>query len=116
MLQIRGMSVNALELAADMARGHLANVLSGRRLDISSSTALRLARALGVTLDWLVSGEGAMPSGVARPRTTPAIATSEPLQERAAQRVERAAESLRRDLARTGARAGSRPSVRKIAR
>lgn len=56
-----GLSTHALDRASGCVRGHTAQIESGKRSP-TAHTASKIARALGVTLDWLVNGDGRAPS------------------------------------------------------
>lgn len=56
-----GLSARGLDELAKLTPGHTAAIESGRRHDPSASTLTALARALDVSLDWLVNGVGARP-------------------------------------------------------
>lgn len=58
------MSARAIDALADLTPGHTALIEGGHREDPSTSTLTKLARALGVSLDWLSDGQGAPPSDV----------------------------------------------------
>lgn len=45
-----------------MTTGHTALIEAGTRSRVEAETAAKLARALGVSLDWLVSGIGPAPT------------------------------------------------------
>lgn len=55
--QKRGIGSRDLDRAAGLKEGHTA-VIEGRDGDLEGDTAQRLARALRVSLVWLLSGEG----------------------------------------------------------
>jgi transcriptional regulator with XRE-family HTH domain len=57
-----GMSARAVDALAHLTPGHTALIEGGHRSDPSSGTLTKLARALGVSLDWLSDGQGAPPS------------------------------------------------------
>lgn len=59
--EIAGHSARALDDLAKLTPGHTAAIESGRRIDPSASTMTALAKALGVSLDWLVAGSGTPP-------------------------------------------------------
>lgn len=59
--ELAGLSARALDEAAGLTPGHSAAIESERRLDPNSSTVTALARALGVTTDWLLDGTGSPP-------------------------------------------------------
>lgn len=108
MISLRGMSTLAAEEAAGLKRGHLNNLLSGKRSGMSAATLLAIARALNVTTDWVLTGEGPMerpvtstpPPSSPPPSARPRPSRSEPLQLRAVQRAEHEAGGLKKDLAR----------------
>lgn len=56
------LSARALDERAGLTPGHTWLIEHGERSDITTDTAKALARALGATLDWLLTGEGAAPS------------------------------------------------------
>lgn len=51
------LSASALDAKAGLTRGHTWQIETGRKANIEIETATKLARALGVTIDWLVTGE-----------------------------------------------------------
>jgi transcriptional regulator with XRE-family HTH domain len=51
-----------LDALAGLTRGHISAIESGHRTSIEARTAQRIADALGVSLDWLVSGRGETPT------------------------------------------------------
>lgn len=55
---MRQTSAHAIGERAGMKRGHISHVINGDRRDIKCATLLALARALDVTTDWLLTGEG----------------------------------------------------------
>jgi transcriptional regulator with XRE-family HTH domain len=57
-----GLSARAIDGLADLTPGHTSLIESGQRSELSASTLTKLARALGVSLDWLSDGQGAPPS------------------------------------------------------
>mgnify|MGYP003766576231 FL=1 len=57
-----GISARRLDELAGLSPGHTSAIESERRLDPSTSTVAALARALGISLDWLVDGTGTAPS------------------------------------------------------
>ena len=59
-----GMSARAIDGLAGLTPGHTALLEGGHRSDPSAATLTKLARALGVSLDWLSDGQGAPPSDV----------------------------------------------------
>jgi transcriptional regulator with XRE-family HTH domain len=60
------MSQRQLSDAAGLTKNHVALIESGRRPRIAQQTVSALARALGVSLDWLVDGQGSGPESSAR--------------------------------------------------
>ena len=52
------LTARGLDKRAKLTPGHTAAIESGRRQDPTTTTAQALADALGVSLDWLVSGRG----------------------------------------------------------
>ncbi len=60
--ELMGLSARDLDKLAKITPGHTASVEIGRRKSPSAETARALARALGVSLDWLVDGNGMAPS------------------------------------------------------
>jgi hypothetical protein len=48
---------------AGLCVGHTALIEAGRKPNIQSETAKGLAGVLGVSLDWLLAGDGAVPDG-----------------------------------------------------
>jgi hypothetical protein len=63
-------SYNSLEKNARLSSGTLSRVMLGEREEFAKSTLEALARALQVSLDWLVEGKGEAPkpSGPVPPR------------------------------------------------
>lgn len=59
--QKRGVGSRELDRMAGLKEGHTA-VIEGRDGDLEGDTAARLARALNVSLAWLLSGEGDGPA------------------------------------------------------
>jgi transcriptional regulator with XRE-family HTH domain len=51
-----------LDALAGLAAGHTSMIEGRKRSSIDSDTAVKLARALGVSIDWLVTGEGREPT------------------------------------------------------
>ena len=51
-------SARELDRRAGLTEGHTSLMESGKRERLEAATAAKLAQALGVTLDWLVIGEG----------------------------------------------------------
>lgn len=58
---LAGLSARALDILAGMAIGHVSLIEAGRRVEISGETAHRLSRPLGISMSWLVSGDGPPP-------------------------------------------------------
>ena len=54
----KGWTQRQLAEAADVRRATIAELESGKRTTVRSDTAVALASALGVTLDWLLTGKG----------------------------------------------------------
>jgi transcriptional regulator with XRE-family HTH domain len=52
------LSARRLDKLAGLTPGHTTLIESGRRLNPTAATAAALARVLGVSLEWLVSGRG----------------------------------------------------------
>jgi transcriptional regulator with XRE-family HTH domain len=59
--ELSGMSARGLDRLAGLRAGHTALIEAGRRPNVETRTAEGLARALGLSLDWLVMGVGDMP-------------------------------------------------------
>lgn len=86
MLAAREMTPNALGVLCGMRPGHIAHILSGRIKTVNADTLLAIARALGVTTDWLLTGEGPIdraslytdPRAAALSRAASVVATEEP--------------------------------------
>lgn len=57
----KGVSASKLDAQAGLTRGHTWQIETGRKPNIELETATKLAGALGVSLDWLVRGEGVGP-------------------------------------------------------
>jgi transcriptional regulator with XRE-family HTH domain len=57
----RGLSASRLDAQAGLTRGHTWQIEAGRKPNIEAETARKLAAALGVSIDWLVRGEGSGP-------------------------------------------------------
>lgn len=80
-IEMRGMNKNSTSVAAGLAQGHLHNILT-RRKSMSALTLLDIAKALDVTTDWLLTGEGPIerwkPDArpVAKPASSPPPAMS----------------------------------------
>lgn len=101
-LELRGITPNALGVRAGMQPGHIAHVLSGRRKSVNADTLLAIARALGVTTDWLLTGEGPIerPGGVVLAPAAEDVAEPSPK----ASQMRRAVEGARERPARASAR------------
>ncbi len=56
------LSARKLDKLAGITPGHTTAIEAGRKQDITTSTAAKLAHALGVSLDWLISGDGPRPT------------------------------------------------------
>lgn len=56
------LSARDLDKLANLTPGHTTAIEVGRRASPSAETARAIARALGVSLDWLVDGNGMAPS------------------------------------------------------
>jgi DNA-binding XRE family transcriptional regulator/predicted GIY-YIG superfamily endonuclease len=61
----RGMTQDDLANAAGIGRSIISHVESGLRTHLSAEIAVLIARALGVTVEWLITGEGASARKVA---------------------------------------------------
>lgn len=57
--------MSALDRAANLFRGHVWQIENGHIAKVEASTAMQLADALGVSLDWLLRGVGDGPSKAA---------------------------------------------------
>lgn len=68
---VRGLGSRALDRAAGLREGHVA-MIEGRAGDIEGQTAAAIAKALDVSLEWLLSGEGEGPKAAPEPPSTPA--------------------------------------------
>jgi transcriptional regulator with XRE-family HTH domain len=60
--KLKGKSASGLDAEAKLTRGHTWQIETGRKPRIELETATKLATALGVSLDWLVSGIGDGPA------------------------------------------------------
>lgn len=60
--KLGGVSAYKLDQLSELTPGHTAAIERGKRPNLEVRTAQRIARALGVSLDWLVSGLGERPS------------------------------------------------------
>lgn len=56
-----GLSAKALDREAGLTEGHTTLIESGRRPNIEAGTAAKLALALDISIDWLVTGKGRGP-------------------------------------------------------
>lgn len=57
-----GLSARTIDSLADLTPGHTALLEGSHRKHPSAETLTKLARALGVSLDWLSDGQGLPPS------------------------------------------------------
>lgn len=57
-----GLSARTIDSLADLTPGHTALLEGSHRKHPSAETLTKLARALGVSLDWLSDGQGMPPS------------------------------------------------------
>ena len=57
-----GIPARELDRVAGLAEGHTSLIESGARGNVAIHTAMKLATALGVSLDWLIAGRGGAPS------------------------------------------------------
>jgi len=62
--QLAGISARRLDGLAGTTPGHVSLLESGTRLNLETRTAAKFTCALGISLDWLVNGEGEAPSAV----------------------------------------------------
>lgn len=53
------------KLAGLKSTQHAMQILAGERRDVTALTAVKVARAFGVSTDWLVTGEGKAPDDAA---------------------------------------------------
>jgi transcriptional regulator with XRE-family HTH domain len=58
----RILSARELDRLADLTAGHVSAIEAGRS-NVEIRTACELARVLGVSLDWLILGNGKAPNG-----------------------------------------------------
>lgn len=58
---LKELSARELDRLAGLHQGHVWAIETGHRPSIESDTAIALARVLGVTLDWLLTGQGDEP-------------------------------------------------------
>lgn len=72
-LKFRGMTVYALELAAELGRGHGDRLKSGATKKPTPEVIGRIAKALRVSYAWLAAGEGEMLDGIEEPGRYAAI-------------------------------------------
>lgn len=56
--EAKGLSMRGLAEAARTTHAMVSLVESGRQSTVDAETAVRIARVLGVTVEWLVTGEG----------------------------------------------------------
>lgn len=59
---LRGMTARGVDAAAGIAPGHTWQIEKGNRTNPEARTVMGLARALGVTVDWLLTGTGVEPA------------------------------------------------------
>ena len=59
--ELSGLNQRQLSLAADLSEWHVSKLERDLSTSIEHTTAAKLAGALGVTLDWLVLGNGPEP-------------------------------------------------------
>ena len=59
-LDAKGMSMYALENATELSRGLVSRLICGDRPNIGLTTAIKIAQALDINLDWLATGRGSM--------------------------------------------------------
>lgn len=57
-----GIPARELDRLAKLAEGHTALLEAGKKQGMDTRTAGKLARALGISLDWFVLGDGGLPS------------------------------------------------------
>lgn len=62
---LAGVSARRLDSIAGLQPGHTNAIESGRRPNIESVTAEKLSTALGISLDWLILGNGREPTAKA---------------------------------------------------
>lgn len=65
-----GLSARALDERAEITPGHTTLIESGRRENPAVETIRKLAAALGVSLDWLVTGHDAADATGPQPAVT----------------------------------------------
>ena len=73
---LSGVSARALSRLAGLAEGHV-SLIEADRPKVEARTAAKLALALGVTMEWLVSGVGEGPSDVTIAAVTVAVAKND---------------------------------------
>lgn len=59
---VDGLGQRELDRLSTLGMGHVSMIESGRRPNIEGATAVKLARVLGVSVDWLLTGEGDDPT------------------------------------------------------
>lgn len=73
-----GISHESVSLAAGLSAGHVGVIVNGHVKSPRMDATAKIARALGVSLDWLALGEGAEPDpGAVSTRIKDAIARRE---------------------------------------
>lgn len=60
--QIAGISARELDRLAGLAEGHSSLLEAGKKKDMETRTATRIAEVLGLSLDWFVRGKGPLPT------------------------------------------------------
>lgn len=60
--KMAGVPRRELDRLARLGEGHTTMIVLGKRKSVEAATASALASVLGVSLDWLVNGEGDPPS------------------------------------------------------
>lgn len=60
--ELAGISCRTLDALAGITPGHTSAIEAGRRGNPESRTAIALAHALGLTIDWLLLGDGDAPT------------------------------------------------------
>lgn len=56
--QEKGMGQRSLARASGVSQGHISHAESGKRVELGPTVLSALADALGVSVDWLLTGEG----------------------------------------------------------